>query len=62
MKISGCMKCINYRRKVWSTYYKPNGYHAIGMSHAYGFCVKHNRRCAEVKRCVDMAEQECGAK
>lgn len=51
MKVRECMKCKNYRRKVWSTYYKPNGYHAIGVSHAYGWCEKHKKRCLCVEQC-----------
>lgn len=52
MKVSDCEKhCGQYQRKTWTRYYKPKNYHAIGMTHAYGFCKENNLRCAEVKKC-----------
>ena len=51
MTVKKCEKCLYYQRKTWSQYYKPNNYHAIGFSHAYGYCKKHNQRCLEIKKC-----------
>lgn len=51
MKVSKCENCRHYRRKMWTTSYKPAGYHRIGISHAYGFCALHNDRCLNVKNC-----------
>lgn len=52
MKVSVCEKCEHYIRKVWSQYYVPNNYHPIGMSHAYAFCKKYNRRCLNVQQSI----------
>lgn len=55
MKVSYCRKCKYYKRCTWSSYYKPAGYHAIGVSHAYGFCTNYNKRCLQIKQCfVDL--------
>lgn len=51
MKVKDCTKCKYCKRKVWSQYYKPNNYHAIGMSHAYAYCEKHRKRVSEIKQC-----------
>ena len=51
MKVSNCKKCKYYQRKVWSTYYKPGNYHAIGVSHAYGYCTRYKCRCLDVNKC-----------
>lgn len=53
MKVRECEKCKYYKRKRWSHYYKPNNYHGIGMSHAYGYCEKCKKRCLEVKNCAE---------
>lgn len=52
MKVSICEDCPYSERRVWSQYYKPNGYHAIGMSHAYRYCTFHGKRCSEIRGCV----------
>lgn len=51
MKIETCKKCQHYQRRVWSASYKPNNYHLIGVSHAYGFCLKNQCRCLNIKKC-----------
>ncbi len=51
MKVQKCQECKYYKRLRWSHSYKPSGYHAIGMSHAYGFCELHNKRCLDIKNC-----------
>ncbi len=56
MKVKDCRMCKHCKRKVWSTYHIPNGYHAIGMSHAYAYCQKHGCRCLEVKGCKEREE------
>lgn len=53
MKVSICEKCKYYRRKTWSTYYKPSNYHAIGVSHAYAYCTKCKERCLNIKKCSE---------
>ena len=51
MKVKYCQNCKHYKRKVWSSSYKPLNYHAIGVSHAYAFCEKHKTRCVNGKHC-----------
>ena len=51
MIVKKCEQCEYYRRRVWSHRYYPKGYHAIGMSHAYGYCTIHEMRCISVKKC-----------
>lgn len=51
MRVKDCEKCKYFKRCVWSTSYKPAGYHRIGVSHAYGYCEKYKQRCLEVKKC-----------
>lgn len=58
MKVDYCKNCQHYKRKVWSSYYKPAGYHAIGVSHAYAYCERHKTRCLEVKNCLVGEKQE----
>ena len=53
MKVSYCENCPYSERRVWSQYYKPNGYHAIVMNHAYKYCMMYKNRCSGVK------EREC---
>lgn len=53
MRVNQCRQCKYYKRKVWSTTYKPNGYHTIGVSHAYGWCDLHSQRCLEIKNCKE---------
>lgn len=54
MKVSVCLKCPYRKRRKWSTYHRPAGYHPIGLSHVYSFCSKHNRRCSEVRKCEEV--------
>ena len=49
MKVSVCRKCKYFRERRWSQYYEPRNYHAIGMAHVYGYCVRMKQRCTEVK-------------
>ena len=49
MKVSECQKCKCYERRTWSSEYKPQNYHKIGVSHAYGYCKLFCLRCSEVK-------------
>ncbi len=51
MKVKNCKKCPHYRRRVWSSSYKPAFYHTIGVSHAYGYCAKKEKRCLDIKKC-----------
>lgn len=53
MKLRVCEKCKHFKRKVWSTSYKPAGYHRIGVSHTYGWCELHKQRCLEIKKCKE---------
>lgn len=39
---------------VWSSYHIPQSYHAIGMSHAYAYCDKHDMRVSEVRGCKEL--------
>ena len=54
MKVKNCEKCPHCVRRVWTDYYKPLNYHAIGINHAYPFCEKHGRRVLDIKRCDEV--------
>ena len=49
MKVSICRKCKHFRERRWSQYYEPRNYHAIGMTHVYGYCTRMKQRCVDVK-------------
>jgi len=49
MKVSICRKCRYFRERRWSHRYEPMGYHPIGMTHVYGYCLLRKARCMEVK-------------
>lgn len=51
MKVKDCRGCEHCKRKVWSSYYQPMAYHAIGVSHAYAYCDKYKDRVLNVKGC-----------
>lgn len=51
MKVRDCEKCPHCKRKRWSSYCKPKGYHAIGVSHTYRYCDLHHERCLSVPHC-----------
>lgn len=51
MKIKNCEKCTFYQRKTWSKVHRPRNFHAIGMTFAYGYCKKHEMRCADIRNC-----------
>lgn len=54
MKIrTWCDQCIYYRRKTYSHGYEPPNFHKIGMTHAYAYCEKHQKRCSEIKSCSE---------
>jgi hypothetical protein len=57
MRVSDCEQCEYFRRMVWTKYYQPVNYHAIGINHAYGYCVKEHKRCLDVTR-KECEEQE----
>ena len=48
MKVSICQKCPHYKRKRWTHRHQSANYHAIGMTHAYGYCEEWGKRCSEV--------------
>lgn len=51
MKVENCRGCPEMERRVWTQYYKPDGYHAIGMNHAYAWCAAYRKRCSDVGKC-----------
>lgn len=51
MKVSFCEKCPHFKVGRWVTYYQPNNYHAIGITHKYGYCMWYKKRCLEIKKC-----------
>ena len=59
MNVLQCNSCAHFQRRCWSHIHVPNNYHPIGMTHAYGFCKKCGKRCAEVKKreCAKEKEQ-----
>ena len=54
MKVKLCESCAHYIRGTWVQVYKPNGYHRIGITHAFGYCMKHKKRCLLVKKCEEV--------
>ena len=46
-----CRRCKHLKERRWVQRYKPNGYHAIGMVHAYAYCEKHGERVSKIKEC-----------
>lgn len=62
MKQKICERCAHYKRCKWSKAYKPTNYHAIGMTFAYGYCLKHKKRCLEVNRCELTNKKYCNTK
>ena len=57
MKVSICENCKHCKKKGWSSYYKPAGYHAIGVPHTYRFCELHKSRCLDIKHCEAQNER-----
>lgn len=53
MRVKECEKCVHHRRKTWSHVHCPKGFHRIGMTHAYAYCAKYEKRCSEVKSCEE---------
>ena len=51
MRNSDCKKCRYYSRRTWSHYYIPRDYHPIGMTHAYGYCMLHEKRVRDIRKC-----------
>jgi hypothetical protein len=51
MKVKDCQGCRHKQRRTWSQYVKPNNFHAIGFTHAYAYCTKHQKRVRDVKKC-----------
>ena len=56
MKVKMCKQCKYYERRVWSQYYSPADYHAIGINHAYAYCKLYDCRCLSVKDCKVYAD------
>jgi len=57
MKASVCRNCEHCKKRCWVQRYKPVGYHAIGMAHAYGYCSAHEKRCSEISECADFEQK-----
>ena len=54
-----CKGCSHYERRTWSAKHYPADYHAIGMTHAYGYCLLYQKRCSEVKkRCSEVKKEK----
>lgn len=51
MRVRDCETCAFHERRRWSREYRPKSYHTIGMTHAYGYCRLHEKRCLQVKAC-----------
>lgn len=58
MKVQDCKYCERCKRKTWSTYYTPNNYHAIGITHAYAYCDKYKKRVLGIKKCDKVQNDE----
>lgn len=54
MRVKNCQKqgCKLLERRVWTQQYKPNGYHWIGINHAYYWCNLAQKRVKDVKNCI----------
>jgi hypothetical protein len=55
MKVSDCRKCRYFRELKWTETRRAQGYEDSFISHSFGFCHKHRKKCREVRRCA-MAE------
>ena len=52
MRVKDCERlCDKHQRRTWSHKHYSAHYHAVGMTHAYAYCLKHQKRCREVKSC-----------
>ena len=51
MKVNDCKNCPYFKIGRWVTYHQPNNYHAIGITHRYGYCKKYKQRCLKIKNC-----------
>lgn len=54
MQVRKCKECNHYERRRWAQYYEPANYHAIGFTHAYGYCKKYGKRCSDVTNCAEV--------
>lgn len=50
MKREDCKSCEFFRERRWVQRYEPNNYHAIGMTHIYGWCDKYGERLVFIKK------------
>ena len=51
MRVRDCEQCSYYCRASWCEKYYPKNYHAIGMTHAYGYCKRFGKPCRRIKNC-----------
>lgn len=60
MRVKDCDGCPFFQRLTWDQRYQPKNYHAVGFSHAYGWCKLKSKRVANVKKreCV-LATNHC---
>jgi hypothetical protein len=54
VRVKDCEGCKHNQRRTWSQYHKPKNFHAVGFSHAYAYCTKHQQRVSAVKKCSEM--------
>ena len=54
MRVKDCKGCPFFQRLTWDQRYQPKNYHAVGFSHAYGWCKLNSKRVVNVKK------SECG--
>lgn len=53
MRVKDCEKCKHCKRRTWTQYHVPKGSHAVGFTHAYSFCEKHQKRVRDVYKCEE---------
>lgn len=51
MKVKDCQHCKHCQRRTWSHRHVPKSGRAVGFTHAYAYCTKHQARVADVKKC-----------
>lgn len=53
MRVKDCNHCKHCKRRTWSQRYVPSSGRAVGFTHAYAYCAKHQTRVADVKKCEE---------
>lgn len=53
MKVSECRNCEYFEERKYSIRHQPIGYHAVGLTYRFGWCL------ATFQRCIDVKKKDC---